>query len=302
MRLQNSTTHPHATRLALMTAALAVVATPQHLLAQGKPRVAIVNFENNSTWGFWGDRLGFAAADEVASQLVASGAFSVIERAQLEAVLAEQRLGMSGAVTASTATRIGELLGVQFLVTGSITQFSVNTRSGGFGPLSASYTEAESVLDVRAINTTTGEVVLAVDGEGKKRLVGGRYKDKDFRQTYDEGLAAEALGPAVEQVVARLVEQSQALASAVAPPTAGTVVGERGGSFYIDRGENFGVELGQRFAVMRVVDEIKDSQGNVLDTIVEEVGLLEVVQVLSQSAVCTVLEGSAREGDSLEPR
>ena len=91
-------------------------------------RVAVLNFENNSTWGYWGDRLGEAAADELVTQLFRTGAFSVIERSQLAAVLAEQDLGASGAVDPATAARIGQLLGAQLILTGSITQFSIQSK------------------------------------------------------------------------------------------------------------------------------------------------------------------------------
>ena len=94
-----------------------------------------MNFENNSTWSYWGDNLGAAAADELTTQLFRSGESSVIERAQLDAILAEQDLGASGAVNASTAAQIGQLLGVQLILTGSITQFSIERQSGRFwGP------------------------------------------------------------------------------------------------------------------------------------------------------------------------
>ena len=33
----------------------------------------MLNFENNSTWAWWGDNLGAAAADELATQLVQTG-------------------------------------------------------------------------------------------------------------------------------------------------------------------------------------------------------------------------------------
>lgn len=36
-----------------------------------------------------------------------------------------------------------------------------------------------------------------------------------------------------------------------------------------------------------------------LDQIVEQIGLLEVSRVLSQSAVCTIVEGEAAEGDAV---
>ena len=58
--------------------------------------------------------------------------------------------------------------------------------------------------------------------------------------------------------------------------------------------------VGQRFDVIRVVDEITDANGNVLDRITDTVGVIEVTRVLSQSAICSVVEGDAREGDSIQ--
>ena len=83
----------------------------------------------------------------------------------------------------------------------------------------------------------------------------------------------------------------------VAPPA--QIVGARDGSIYINQGENFGVQVGQRFEVTRVVDEIRDANGAVLDRIMDRVGVLEVTQVLSQSAICSVVEGEAEEGDTI---
>jgi hypothetical protein len=43
-----------------------------------------------------------------------------------------------------------------------------------------------------------------------------------------------------------------------------------------------------------------DASGNVLDVVTERVGVLEVVRVLSQSAIAAAVEGEAAEGDVLE--
>ncbi len=50
----------------------------------------------------------------------------------------------------------------------------------------------------------------------------------------------------------------------------------------------------------RVVDEITDANGQVLDRVIEKVGTIEVTQVLSQSAVCKVVEGEAGENDTIK--
>ena len=116
---------------------------------------------------------------------------------------------------------------------------------------------------------------------------------------FDAGLAQEALRPAIEQVTETIAGQDDRFASLkpVVPPA--QIVGDRDGSIYINQGENYGVQVGQRFEVVRVVDEIRDANGTILDRITDRVGVLEVTRVLSQSAICRVVEGEAREGDTI---
>jgi len=269
-------------------------------VAHAQPRVAVMNFENNSTWRYWGDNLGRAAADELVTQLFRTGDFSVIERSQLEAILAEQDLGVSGAVDASTAAKIGQLLGAQLILTGSITQFSIERTSGRFGFIGGSVSRAESVLDVRLVDTTTGQILLAENGEGRKTFGGGFFRDVAAARDFDAGTAQEALRPAVEQVVEKIADQADRFADLAPVAPLAQIVGSRDGSIYINQGENFGVRVGARYAVIRVVDEIRDANGTVLDRITDQVGVLEVTRVLSQSAICSVVEGDAAEGDAIE--
>jgi len=293
----NSGKRIHRTTTLLVTALFLAVA-PVRVMAQ-QVRVAVMNFENNSTWSYWGDNLGRAAADEFVTQLFRTGSFSIIERARLDALLAEQDLGASGAVDAATAARIGQLLGAQLILTGSITQFSIERTSGGFRSFGVSVSRAESVLDVRLVNTTTGEIMLAENGEGRKTFGGGFFKSVGIEREFDAGVAQEALRPAVEQVTEKIASQANRFASLkpVTPPA--QVVGGRDGSIYINQGEDVGVQVGQRFEVVRVVDEVTDANGEVLDLITAKVGMLEVTRVLSQSAICTVVEGEAAEGDAV---
>lgn len=270
--------------------------------AQGRPRVAVLAFDNNTTLTILGNRLGFAAADEVTTQLVKTGEFAVVERSQIETLLAEQKLGQSGLVDAATAARIGKLLGAQAVITGSITQFSLDRKSAGIGRLAASYTEAESIVDVRMINVNTGEIILATKGTGKKRFGGAAFKDMNFERDMDAGTAQEALRPAVAQAVERIRAEKIPLAGLAAAEPMGRVVGMRGADYYIDRGANTGIKVGQRFEVVRIIDRITDASGKVLDEVTESVGTLEVSRVLSQSAICKLVTGSAKEGDQIRPQ
>lgn len=285
--------------VAMLGVALVVMSTTM-AEAQGKVRVAVMNFENNSTWAWWGDNLGKAAADELTTQLVNSGQFTVIERAQLAAIMAEQNLGASGRVTGASAAQIGKLLGAQLILTGSITQFSIERRSAGFRGIGGSLANAESKIDVRLVNTETGEVMAVAEGQGNKRMGGGYFKGASAERNFDQGAAQEALRPAVEQAVAKVVSQAGSLQSIQPAAPEGQVVNARDGNFYINRGETAGVKVGQRFDVMRVTDEIKDADGRLLDRVVSKVGTLEVVQVLSQSAICKLIDGQAAVNDAVK--
>ena len=217
-----------------LTFAVSCVLGPAVAEAQSteKVRVAVMNFENNSTWSYWGDNLGKAAADELVTQLFQTGSFSVIERAQLDALLAEQNLGASGRVDQSTAARIGQLLGVQLILTGSITQFSIERTSGGFRSLGASVSRAESIVDVRMVNTTTGEIMLAESGEGRKTFGGGFFRSAGLEREFDAGVAQEALRPAIEDITEKITNQADRFATLkpVAPPA--QIVGARDGSIH----------------------------------------------------------------------
>ena len=284
----------------LLMLAAALVGAPSSVLAQAKIRIAVSNFENNSTWAWWGDNLGRAAADELATQLVQTGKFTVIERAQLDAILQEQNLGASGAVTSATAAKVGKLLGVQLLLTGSITAFSIKRTSIGMRGIGGSYSNAESKVDARLVNTETGEVMIVAVGQGNKRMGGGYFKGVSGEQTFDQGAAQEALRPAVEQVVVKLTEQTASLQSMTPAAPEGQIVSTRAGSYYINRGAGAGVKVGQKFNVHHVVDEIKDADGRLLDKVIEQTGVLEVTQVLANSAVCKLVSGKAAVNDSVK--
>lgn len=290
--------------LSLVPVALALVdPLPAELGAQEeRPRVAVLDFEDLSASRFGPDVLGAAAAEETVTHLVGSEAFSVIERSRLQDVLDEQGLGQTGAVEPGTAARIGEILGVQAIIMGSITEFSVDRTSTGLGPARVSYERASSVLDLRVVDTSTGEILGATEGSGTRRFGGAAYEDFEFARDYDLGVLQSALRPAVEDAVVGILALADRLAEVAVPVREASVVGRADdGSVYIDLGEDAGVEEGQRFHVHRVVDEIHDADGNLLDVVTERVAVVEVTRVLSQSSICRVVEGEAMEGDQVRP-
>ncbi|MBN2009932.1 hypothetical protein JW960_11370 [candidate division KSB1 bacterium] len=72
--------------------------------------------------------------------------FKLFERTQLEKVLQEQQLGMTGVIDASTAAEIGKGIGVDAIVLGSLSSTGRNIA-----------------LDVRLIDTETAQIITAKD-------------------------------------------------------------------------------------------------------------------------------------------
>ena len=281
--------------ICLSLAFLLVLAFSSSGLSQAKLRIAVVNFENKSTWYWWGERLGEAAADVFVTELLKSGQFSVIEREKLNAVLAEQGLGASGAVTPQTAAQIGKLLGVQYILTGSVTQFSVSDVGGGFRSLGASVTTGKVVLDARLVDTTTGEIVVAEEAENQKRMIGARFRSARFKQSYDYGLAHEVMHPAVTKITEEIIDAASGLAPAAGQ---GMVADVEAGEVIINLGSNQGVKVGDVFYVYRKGKTVIDpATGQPLVTKEKQVGEIVVTDVEATFSTCAIKSGEVKAKD-----
>jgi len=64
--------------------------------------------------------MGAIVAEWFITAFVKDGRFDVIERGLLKKILNEQKLGMSGILDETTATKIGKLLGVKIIISGSV--------------------------------------------------------------------------------------------------------------------------------------------------------------------------------------
>lgn len=304
--------------IAFMLIALSPVAGSGTALAQAqavKPKIAVVAFKNPTTW--WGRELGSSAASQLTTKLVNSGVFTVLERERSKDIFDEWYLGQTGAVAPGKAVQPGKLEGVQYLVTGEFKKFDIKQRGGRFRipgtstQVGGNQMIAESAINVRIISVETGEIIAAAENEGSETLGGGgningnSYQQVTSNSPWNPTVAEDALGKALDKIAATLVSQRDKFPNIGPPPAPAVQVSivnlAADGSVYIDQGQNSGITVGTRYNVMRVVDTIKDAQGNVLDNITKRIGIIEVTQVLSRSSICKVIEGKPGKADVLEP-
>ncbi|MFH1250002.1 MAG: CsgG/HfaB family protein [bacterium] len=106
---------------------------------------------------------GIQVADIVSFEMLKRG-LKIVDRANTETILREQKIGISGIVDEKTAPNVGKLLGVQAILTGSINEYTTTEVDVAFkGP--PSYLTISAVgLTLKLIDTETGEVVWSATG------------------------------------------------------------------------------------------------------------------------------------------
>jgi curli biogenesis system outer membrane secretion channel CsgG len=217
-----------------------VLTTPTIEAQSNRPTLAVLDFDFGTVERWWSGNwdIGKGIADMIVDELVNDGSYRMIERKKLDAILAEQNLSNSDRADPSAASiaQLRKILGVKYLVVGSITKFGTenNKKSvggggfggGGFGlgKVGMSKGKATVAITARIIDTTTAEIMLSKKGEGTSKrsgllLAGGgggaagalggiEMGSSDFRET----VLGEATEIAVKQTALALIEGKTRLA------------------------------------------------------------------------------------------
>jgi curli biogenesis system outer membrane secretion channel CsgG len=323
------------TTLFLALALLAAIASAQDAAsaapAAPRKRVAVMNFDYGTVRSysqaiFGSDQdIGKGISDMLVTRLVQDGKYSVIERNALDKILSEQNFSNSDRADSTTAAKIGRILGVDAIIIGSITQFGrddqhTNIGGGGYGGFGSKYgiggigtKKAKAVVGItaRMINTTTGEIMVAVTGTGESTrsstsLLGagggggsGGGAGLDMGSSnFANTILGEATGKAVEDTATQL-DASVDKVQAIKIEFSGLVADVSSGTLIINVGKKAGVRPGQKLLVSRQVRVIKDpSTGKVIKAVTDKIGEATVTEVEDDSATATFSgAGAPKVGD-----
>jgi len=129
--------------------------------------------------------LGTYMSEALVTQLVNSGSLEVVERTMLDRILSEMKLGESGLIDPNTAKRVGQVAGVDAIVTGTITDLQ-------------SYVAA----NCRLIDAATGRIFAAAEA----RIV----KDDDVKKIMGVAMTRAPIpeGPALGQSESRSAQEA----------------------------------------------------------------------------------------------
>ncbi len=275
--------------------------------AQLKKRIAISRFEDRSGTGWHG--LGSGVADMLATALVKTGKFGVIERQELDRIIAEQKLGESGLVTAQTAPKVGQLLGAELFVLGAVTECGTKESNigGGISVFGGGLKtkKARTVVDIRLVNTSTGEIIASEAEEGTESTTGVavRYENMDFNN--QDSWDNTDIGKATREAVNKTVELIAANMEKI--PWSGKIIKVNSdGTVLMKPGSEGNVKAGMEFFVLRKGEEIKDPDtGLSLGSEESKVGKIKATEdMLNGKAMkATILDGKDfKVGDIVRDR
>jgi curli biogenesis system outer membrane secretion channel CsgG len=149
-----------STVIPLLVLALGLIpATGARKLAANKPKIAVLEFKNkvDNQWWFHGGAQ--SAQDVFITDLIKSDKFDVVKREQLEELMQQKNLSLSGDVDAKTAVRVGKLLRVNYLLTGALTQYGSTDVNRGGGGVFTGKRAFIAAMNARLIDTSTGKVL-----------------------------------------------------------------------------------------------------------------------------------------------
>jgi TolB-like protein len=118
----------------------------ENIAKAGKKTIAVVDFtdlQGNVT------ELGRFIAEEFSVALAGAGkGFEVVDRTHLKSIIAEHKLSATGIIDPQTARKLGQIAGVDAIITGTITPFGDSMR-----------------LSVKILDTATAKIIGASSGD-----------------------------------------------------------------------------------------------------------------------------------------
>lgn len=189
--------------------------------------------------------LRFGMSDMLITALVQAGRFTVVERERVADLRREQEFQQGGMVDPVTAVEVGKLLGAELVVHGLVTKATQQKLD----KFSYDLVRIEVAVDVRAVSTSSGQIVISRTAEAAEeariittadgRIVSG---PTDYDPLY-----ARAAMTALDSVAALIAN---------AAPLVGIVVAAEGGQITTDLGERYGVRRGDQFIAFRRGDAL----------------------------------------------
>ena len=236
--------------LTLTLAAVLVLLAAAPVSAQDKTikrKVAIGRFTNETQYGkgiFYdkeNDPMRKQALDILSSKLAQSGKFILLEREDLDVLVAEAGANMNK-------------IGADYIILGSITEFG-RKNEGHEQVFSSTKTQTvEAGVSIRLVDAATGLIIYSDEAKG--------YAETTTKQTlgiggtagFDATLSDKAISAALSQLVENIINKC------MDKPWRSYLLAEDAGSYIISGGQAQGIAVGDKFNVYKKGRKVKNPQ------------------------------------------
>lgn len=190
------------------------------------------------------DNIGKQAADILSVRLTDSGQFIVFERDDLDKIQSEQKLGNIDST----------LVGADYLIIGSVSEFGRKTTSETGIFSRNKIQEALATVNVRLVNTSTGQVIFSQEGSGEARAEANTVLGVGERAAFDSSLNDKAISAAISKVVSDLME------NLLKEPWQAYLVAKEGDMYIMTGGSSQGIKAGDEFLIQQKGKQVKNPQ------------------------------------------
>jgi len=196
--------------------------------------------------------IGEAAADILGTILQRTGRFIIIPQQDIESIMAQQAQGATGAVNPDTAAPMGQVMGLNAIVTGAVTAYS-EAEEGSTFIVGGSHTQiARVTVDYRIVDTTTGVQLMADSGAGIYEKKTTKVLGMGSKAGYDSDLRDGALRDALTKAMVNMMKQLGK------KKWNGRIAQVDENNLYINAGQKSGLNVGTKIDVFRPGKEIID--------------------------------------------
>ncbi|MEP7353548.1 MAG: CsgG/HfaB family protein [Acidobacteriota bacterium] len=273
--------------------------------------------------------IGVGIQSMMTSRVVRDGRFTVVDRRNTNAILAEQDFNNSNRVKRGSGARTGNVRGADLLLAGDVVVFGRDDRQEskgkgvevlGVGKVSSSSSsegKAVVVIDFRLIDQETSEVIATGEARGESQRVSTTKGSTFYAGLFSVGSSTEMtssnfantiIGEAVQDAVDKLAVQLktvnlQGASTGRAADVDARVADVSGNTLIINAGSMVGVAVGQTFTVYHKGKEIKDpTTGEVLDVQTTAVGKLTITSIRDKISTGSYTGGTVPVvGDVVRP-
>ena len=243
-----------------------------------KKSVAVMPLENVS--GYNEEKVAEIMTEQLIVAIYSAGTYTVVERAQLGAILREQGF-QNIAVDPSQAVELGKLSGADYTLVGKVTMAVVETN-----PTATAVATIGSALGIEEISATAGNFIHKFKGKIglEYRLVDNTTGEIITAKAIEGNKSGSSVAAAFNNACKNAADNFLRDLDSINPFRA-RIAEISGSNIYIDQGADSGIKVGETLLVVRETSPIIVN-GKIVDMKQSEVGKIKVVEVHADYALC----------------